>query len=54
MQMVTRDRNRIAMQSDIFGATSLGIKNMLCLTGDHHTLETRWTQKMFTTLTPFS
>ena len=37
MQMVTRDRNRIAMQSDIFGATSLGIKNMLCLTGDHHT-----------------
>jgi methylenetetrahydrofolate reductase (NADPH) len=37
MQMVTRDRNRIAMQSDIFGAASLGIKNMLCLTGDHHT-----------------
>ena len=37
MQMVTRDRNRIAMQSDLFGATALGIKNMLCLTGDHHT-----------------
>ena len=37
MQMVTRDRNRIAIQSDIFGATSLGIRNMLCLTGDHHT-----------------
>jgi methylenetetrahydrofolate reductase (NADPH) len=37
MQMVTRDRNRIAIQSDIFGAASLGIKNMLCLTGDHHT-----------------
>ena len=35
MQMVCRDRNRIAMQSDIFGATSLGIKNMLCLSGDH-------------------
>jgi len=35
MQMVTRDRNRIAMQSDIFGATALGIKNILCLTGDH-------------------
>jgi len=35
MQMVTRDRNRIAMQSDIFGASALGIKNMLCLTGDH-------------------
>jgi methylenetetrahydrofolate reductase (NADPH) len=37
MQMVTRDRNRIAIQSDIFGATALGIKNMLCLSGDHHT-----------------
>jgi methylenetetrahydrofolate reductase (NADPH) len=37
MQMTTRDRNRIAMQSDILGATALGIKNMLCLTGDHHT-----------------
>jgi methylenetetrahydrofolate reductase (NADPH) len=35
MQMVTRDRNRIAMQSDIFGASAMGIKNMLCLTGDH-------------------
>lgn len=35
MQMVTRDRNRIALQSDIFGATALGIKNMLFLTGDH-------------------
>lgn len=36
MQMTTRDRNRIAIQSDIFGATALGIKNILCLTGDHH------------------
>jgi methylenetetrahydrofolate reductase (NADPH) len=35
MQMVTRDRNRIAMQSDIFGASALGVKNMLCLSGDH-------------------
>ena len=35
MQMVTRDRNRIAMQSDILGAYSLGIQNILCLTGDH-------------------
>jgi methylenetetrahydrofolate reductase (NADPH) len=35
IQMVTRDRNRIAIQSDIFGATALGIKNILCLTGDH-------------------
>lgn len=35
MQMVTRDRNRIAAQSDLFGAHALGIRNMLCLTGDH-------------------
>lgn len=35
MQMVCRDRNRIAMQSDILGASALGIRNLLCLTGDH-------------------
>lgn len=35
LQMVTRDRNRIALQSDVFGAYALGIRNMLCLTGDH-------------------
>jgi methylenetetrahydrofolate reductase (NADPH) len=35
MQMVCRDRNRIAMQSDIFGAAALGIRNLTCLTGDH-------------------
>lgn len=35
MQMVTRDRNRIAAQSDVFGAYALGIRNMLCLSGDH-------------------
>ncbi len=35
MQMVCRDRNRIAMQSDILGACALGIRNLLCLTGDH-------------------
>jgi len=35
MQMVCRDRNRIAMQSDVLGAYALGLKNMLCLTGDH-------------------
>jgi len=35
MQMVVRDRNRIAIQSDIMGAYSLGIKNILCLSGDH-------------------
>ena len=35
MQMVCRDRNRIAMQSDILGAYALGIRNLLCLSGDH-------------------
>jgi len=35
LQMVTRDRNRIALQSDILGAASFGINNILCLTGDH-------------------
>jgi methylenetetrahydrofolate reductase (NADPH) len=35
LQMVTRDRNRIALQSDILGAASFGIQNILCLTGDH-------------------
>jgi len=35
MQMVTRDRNRIALQSDILGAYSLGLRNILCLSGDH-------------------
>jgi methylenetetrahydrofolate reductase (NADPH) len=35
MQMVCRDRNRIAMQSDIFGASALGIRNLTCLSGDH-------------------
>jgi methylenetetrahydrofolate reductase (NADPH) len=34
-QMVTRDRNRLAMQADIIGAYSLGIDTMLCLSGDH-------------------
>jgi len=35
MQMVTRDRNRIALQSDLLGAYSIGIRNVLCLSGDH-------------------
>ena len=35
VQMVSRDRNRIAMQSDLFGASALGLRNVLCLTGDH-------------------
>ncbi|THB76985.1 MAG: methylenetetrahydrofolate reductase [Desulfobacteraceae bacterium] len=35
LQMVTRDRNRVALQSDILGAASFEIPNMLCLSGDH-------------------
>jgi 5,10-methylenetetrahydrofolate reductase len=35
MQMVTRDRNRLAMQSDVLGAVALDIRNLLCLSGDH-------------------
>jgi methylenetetrahydrofolate reductase (NADPH) len=35
LQMVCRDRNRIAIQSDLLGASALGIKNVLCLSGDH-------------------
>jgi len=35
IQMTCRDRNRLSMQSDILGAYLLGIRNILCLTGDH-------------------
>ena len=35
LQLTCRDRNRIALQSDLLGAASLGIENVLCLTGDH-------------------
>jgi methylenetetrahydrofolate reductase (NADPH) len=35
LQMVVRDRNRIALQSDILGAASFDIHNVLCLSGDH-------------------
>ena len=35
LQMVTRDRNRLALQSDILGAYAHGINTMLCLSGDH-------------------
>lgn len=37
-QIVTRDRNRIAIQSDLLGAASLGIRNILCLSGYHQAL----------------
>jgi methylenetetrahydrofolate reductase (NADPH) len=35
VQIVVRDRNRIALQSDILGASAMGIRNVLCLSGDH-------------------
>ncbi len=35
LQVVVRDRNRIALQSDILGAAAMGIRNILCLSGDH-------------------
>ncbi|MDI6906652.1 MAG: methylenetetrahydrofolate reductase [Thermoanaerobacterales bacterium] len=35
LQVTCRDKNRIAIQSDLLGAASLGIRNVLCLTGDH-------------------
>jgi len=35
IQMTCRDRNRLAIQSDLLGAYALGMRNLLCLTGDH-------------------
>jgi len=35
MQITCRDRNRLAIQSDVLGASAIGIKNILCVTGDH-------------------
>jgi methylenetetrahydrofolate reductase (NADPH) len=35
VQMTCRDRNRIALQSDLLGMAALGLENLLCLTGDH-------------------
>ena len=35
MQITCRDRNRIGLQSDVLGASAIGIKNILCITGDH-------------------
>jgi 5,10-methylenetetrahydrofolate reductase len=35
LQMTCRDRNRIGIQSDLLGASILGVKNVLCMTGDH-------------------
>jgi len=45
VQMTCRDRNRIAMQSDLLGAYSLGIRNVLCLSGDHQSFGNHPTAK---------
>jgi 5,10-methylenetetrahydrofolate reductase len=45
IQMTCRDRNRLAMQSDLLGASALGIKNVLCLSGDHQSFGNHPTAK---------
>jgi methylenetetrahydrofolate reductase (NADPH) len=45
IQMTCRDRNRLAIQSDILGAHALGLRNLLCLTGDHQSFGNHPTAK---------
>lgn len=45
IQMTCRDRNRIAIQSDLLGAYSLGLRNVLCLSGDHQSFGNHPTAK---------
>lgn len=45
IQMTCRDRNRLAMQSDLMGAYALGARNVLCLTGDHQSFGNHPTAK---------
>jgi len=45
IQMTCRDRNRLAIQSDLLGAYALGMRNLLCLTGDHQTFGNHPTSK---------
>jgi methylenetetrahydrofolate reductase (NADPH) len=45
IQMTCRDRNRLAMQSDLLGAAALGIRNVLCLSGDHQSFGNHPTAK---------
>lgn len=40
LSMVTRDRNRIALESDVLGAAALGVEGLLCLSGEHQSLGT--------------
>jgi len=43
--MTSRDRNRLAIQSDVMGAHALGMRNLLCLTGDHQSFGNHPTAK---------
>jgi methylenetetrahydrofolate reductase (NADPH) len=45
MQITTRDRNRLAIQSDVIGASAVGIRNILCLSGDHQSFGNHPTAK---------
>ncbi len=45
MQITTRDRNRLAIQSDVIGASAAGIRNILCLSGDHQSFGNHPTAK---------
>jgi methylenetetrahydrofolate reductase (NADPH) len=45
VQMTCRDRNRLAIQSDLMGAYALGMRNVLCLTGDHQSFGNHPTAK---------
>jgi len=45
LQMVVRDRNRLALQGDLLGAAAVGIKNVLCLSGDHQRFGNHQTAK---------
>ncbi|HEY64735.1 MAG TPA: methylenetetrahydrofolate reductase [Caldilineae bacterium] len=45
IQMTCRDRNRLGIQSDLLGAVALGIRNVLCLTGDHQSFGNHPTAK---------
>ncbi len=45
IQMTCRDRNRLAMQADLLGAYALGMRNLLCLSGDHQTMGNHPTAK---------
>ena len=45
VQMTCRDRNRLAIQADLLGAYALGMRNLLCLTGDHQSFGNHPTAK---------